>query len=74
MMQTLKSLEPRKAVPNEYLLEELDEVQEIIFFTQGMYQIGYSINKKESYPLKYNGCNVLGAYGITFNKRSNFIY
>jgi hypothetical protein len=40
---------------------------------EGSYKIGYSINKKEKFVLKY-GKNVIGAYPVTFNKRCLFIY
>lgn len=40
----------------------------------GMYKIGYSINREYRFPLKYKGCNVIGAYGASFNKRAMFQY
>ena len=57
-----------------YLIEELDEFNEITFFMKGLYEVGYSINNKHEFlPEKYT-TNVIGAYGLTFNKRALFIY
>jgi myosin-crossreactive antigen len=56
------------------LYEELDEFAEVLFFQEGSYNIGYSINRKEHFPMRLNGCQVIGSYGVTFNKRSLFIY
>ena len=59
------------------MYNELDEQNEVLFFEQGMYEIGYEINRVKKYVLKYrntkNSANVIAAYGATFNKRSSFI-
>ena len=74
MIRILENLEPIKIEKNSYLIEELDEFNMVIFFDEGKYKIGYSLNRNEEYKLFYNGVNVIGAYAVTFNKRALFIY
>jgi len=66
-------LEPIFFEPNFLIIDELDEFSEVIFPMEGTYKVGYSINKKEYYVDKF-GLNVIGAYGVTFNKRALFLY
>jgi hypothetical protein len=60
-------------------MEELDEVNEVIFFDKGTYEVGFEINKKVYYVIRYKNdknlkANIIGAYGATFNTRSHFVY
>lgn len=45
MMHLLTHLEPRKELAGCVLLEELEEVNEVIFFEKGTIEIGYDLNK-----------------------------
>ena len=45
MIDLLSTLEPRKEEKGTILLNELDEVNEVIFFDNGAYEIGYEINR-----------------------------
>jgi hypothetical protein len=74
MIEILQKLEPRKEEKNTILLNELDEINEVIFFDNGTFEIGYEINKFTKYVIKFRNYKVLEAYGATFNKRSQFIY
>jgi hypothetical protein len=56
------------------LVEELDEFTEVIFFMSGYYVIGYTINNKNEYLPEHYHLNVIGAYGVTNNRRALFIY
>lgn len=70
----LQSLEPRREEKDTILINELDEVAEVIFFINGTYEIGFEINRRQHMVLRYKDCNVIGAYGVTFNKRTLFVY
>ena len=74
MLHLLGSLEPRRELKDHILFEEQDEVNEVIFFNNGTYEIGFEINKFKEYVIRYKDCNLIGAYGCTFNKRSHFVY
>ena len=74
MIDMLQSLEPRREDKDAILLHELDEVAEVIFIMNGIYEIGFEINRHQHMVLRYKDSNVIGAYGVTFNKRSIFIY
>ena len=70
----MRSLEIRDIEANEYILEELDEVQEIVFVQQGRYNIGYEINKQEKFRLQFGARTIIGGFNLNFDKRSFFIY
>ena len=74
MLNILKSLEPIKEEANSYLYNELDEFSSVIFFMEGKYKVGYSINNKYEYLNELYSTNVIGAFGATFGRRSLFIY
>lgn len=52
MMHLLTHLEPRHEVGNTILLEELEEVNEVIFFSQGIVEYGYDLNKNRRFVLR----------------------
>ena len=77
MMRLLSMLEPRKENKNVTIYNELDEVNEVIFFNKGDYDVGFEINRERYFVVRYQNnesANIIGAYGVTFNIRSKFIY
>ena len=53
MMDVMKKLEPRQEEPDVILFKELDEVNEVLFFYDGTYQIGYELNNDYYFPLQF---------------------
>ena len=53
MMSLLSVLEPRKEERNVIMYNELDEVNEVIFFTKGDYDVGFEINRERNYVIRY---------------------
>jgi len=51
----------------------MEEVSEIYVIMRGEVKIGFRINQKQSYALKGDDM-LFGAYNITFNKRSMFVF
>ena len=77
MIGLLSILEPRREPANLVLFNELEEVNEVIFFIKGDYDVGFEINRESYFVIRYKNqqqANIIGAYGVTFNKRSKFIY
>ena len=74
MLSILRNLEPRRVDGDVMLVRELDEFTEVYFFNKGIYEIGFEINHKSVYVLRYKNSNVIGAYGVTFNSRALFLY
>jgi len=72
MIATLTQLEPREALSQETLYQELDVVQEICFFQKGAVDLGYEINKKKMYKLRLKKNLVLGAFYTTFDRRAMY--
>lgn len=73
-MDIMRALEPRKEERGVILFNELEEMNEVLFFTRGSYEIGYNFNGQSHFKIKYKNSNVIGAYGVTFFKCSQFIY
>ena len=74
MFDLLRVLEPRIQQKNEIIFNELDEVNEVIFFMSGAVDIGFEINRKQAYVLRIDNNMLIGAYNVAYNKRSKFIY
>lgn len=68
------NLEPIFEKERTNIFYELSEVNWIIFFDDGAFEVGYEFNGEKKYPLKFKNSNVIGAYYVTFNKKSGFIY
>jgi len=74
MMDVMQSLEPRKEDKNTIIFNELEDINEIIFFCKGAYDIGYQLNTQHKYVLRYENSNPIGGYGVTFDQKAEFIY
>ena len=74
MFDILRQLEPRHQAKGEIVFEELDEVNEVVFFMTGAVDIGFEINRKISYVLRIDNNILIGAYNIAYNKRSKYNY
>ena len=53
MESLLKRLEPRREEKNTILLAENDEVNEVLFFVKGIFVVGFELNKKSYYLIKF---------------------
>lgn len=74
MFNILILLEPIRFFPNFIILDELDESSYVVFLLkQVKYHIGYSVNKKHLFKIKKSDQDI-GAYGVTYDKKSNYIY
>lgn len=74
MTTLLMSLRPMQADRRTVLVEELDEFTEITFIHSGKVLIGFELNRQKHYCISYKDCCVIGAYGMTFKKRAQFVY
>lgn len=74
MLQMMSVLEMRRFEKGQIIANEMDESLEVIFVEQGRYNIGYEINKKPFYRVRFGESTSIGGFQITFNKRYNFIY
>jgi hypothetical protein len=74
MSSLLLKLEPIFYTSGTIIVNELDEFSEISFCMSGKCVVGYEINNRKRYCIKYSDNFVIGAYDLTFNKRSMFIW
>ena len=74
MMHLLTHLEPRREEAGCVLLQELEEVNEIIFFETGIVDVGYDINRHKKFVLRYEKQIEIGAYHCTFNRQAIFVF
>ena len=62
------------------MYQELDETDMIYFFTKGgnetkgIFSVGFNVNLGTRFPLSYRYYRIVGVYGVTFFKRSQYIY
>jgi len=74
MIAILQRLEPIQFQAKKIIYNELDDVNEVVFIEQGMYDIGYEINKKPHLKLRHANKTVIGMFEVCFDKRNLFIY
>jgi len=74
MLDVLRNLEPIALDPNTIIYNELDETDMIHFFTKGRFSVGFNVNLETRFPLSYKYYRIIGVYGVTFFKRSQYIY
>jgi len=74
MMQILRSLEPRRELGDTILFKELEDIDEVIFFPRGVYDIGYSFGGEIKYKLRFTNRALIGAYPVTFGKKTEYVY
>ena len=67
MVTVLKSLEPIHEQKNTIIINELDEQNELLFYHNGQYAVGYEINRVKKFVLRFQNSNVIGAHACTFN-------
>lgn len=67
MMTVMYNLEPRRDDADVILFDEMEEVNEVLFFLKGSHDIGYEFNSEKKYVLRFANANPIGAYGVTFN-------
>lgn len=74
MESLLNCLEPRREDRGVILHDELDEVNEVIFFEDGVVNVGFDLNRKKTYVVRIDCDILIGGYNVTFDKRCNFVY
>jgi hypothetical protein len=74
MVGLLSALEPRHEHPEVIIFEENDEVNEVIFFHRGCLDLGFEINRFKHFVLRIKDDLLLGAYNLSYNKRTRYIY
>ena len=73
-MNIMKALEPIHLSRDTTLFAEQDEITEVYFLMSGIWDIGFSVNLEQFFKMRYEHYSVIGAYGVTFFKRSAYIY
>ena len=74
MISIITKLEPRFEKRKTILANELEEFNEITFITTGGIACGFDINGKKIYSIQKHDKCVVGAYEVSYKKRSAFIY
>ena len=67
MIEIMTNLEPIRVFDQEIIFVELDDVQQVIFFLTGFVDMGYEIDKKPVFKLRFRNFNVIGAVYATFH-------
>lgn len=74
MFEVLNHLEPRREEAMELICNQNEEVNEVLFFDFGTYVVGFDINNKSKFVMRFKKSNVINAYACTLNLRSEWIY
>ena len=82
MTDLMQKMEPTFVAPNSVIYNELDEITAVIFYNDGKFDLGYEINGKCFFVLRYVNSSTaeksrgeaIGEYGCTFNHTSRFVY
>ena len=74
MMTILINLEPYFHEKKKMILGELEECNQIYFIEKGKVIVGYELNNQKRYCVRFNNKSVIGAYEMTFFRRSAYIY
>ena len=51
---------------------EMENCQQVIFIMKGQYDVGYSLNEKLEFKLKFGPNTVLGGFEVLFNRRCHY--
>ena len=74
MEKILLKLNPYIADEDIILFNELDEVGQIIFISSGKVDIGFQVNSKLRFIVRFSDTFMVGAYHCTYQKRTIAIY
>ena len=74
MQNILYNLEPVKYNQFFTIALETEEFGQVTFIQNGTVKIGFELMKTQHFVLKKEHSCVVGAYGLSFNQRSKFIF
>lgn len=74
MIHILKALEPICFEANSFISNLDEDVEEVIFIEQGVYDIGFNLNHMKRFKLRFGAKTVVGAFNVCFDKHQMFIY
>lgn len=70
----LQGLEDRTYQKGHQLIEELQECYEVRFVQEGTFDVGFEVNRKKYYKLRFGKSAIIGGYQICFRSRYLFTY
>lgn len=70
MMFFLRILEPIQLKKGMILIKEMDSVNEAYFFMDGQIDVGYEVNLKKFYKIRFRGDFQIGGFECSYNRRS----
>ena len=72
MISIIKALKPRICFDKETIYEEHKDLDEVLLFESGNYDLGYEVDGKIMYKLRFKQRTGIGAFYVTFCKRTMF--
>ena len=63
---------PRHCLSQEIIYKEKETLDEILFFEYGNFDLGYEINGKVYYKLRFKKRTGIGAYYVSFDTPTNY--
>ena len=74
MHALLMNLEPISFERKTVIINELDEINEILFVNKGEVVVGFEINNQKKYCIRLRNQCVIGAYELNFGQRAKYVY
>ena len=74
MMEILTNLEPRFIPRDRIIFKELEEIYEVLFVSKGNVDVGFEINRRQKFVLRFSNKVIIGGYNCTFNKKTIFVF
>ena len=68
MIEIFKNLNPRFIKQNDFIFNELDEIDALIFVQDGIYKIGYKMNYKSKFRLTNGNGSYIGGFEIAYDR------
>lgn len=70
MVHLLSKLETIYIHRGKIILDEMEDVNMVIFLHNSSIDLGYDVNKTTKFVVRLMGCFEIGAFEMSFNRRS----
>ena len=71
MIQIFQSLSPLRFEPMDQIYNELDEIEKVVYLHEGKFDIGYEINRKRFYVVRFEKTSI-AEFEMVYERRIYF--
>lgn len=70
----LRNLEPYFIAEDNIIFRELQEIEEVIFVQKGVVEVGFEINRRQKFVIRFQNKVIIGGFNCSNNKPTLFLY